>query len=477
MPSGAVTVTVDFPSRGRYVPPYAESVRVQVVGTNRTGIINRSGNNASTQTVLVSGVPIGQQVLQVSAHSQANAQGTTVATAAIGITVVEGQNLPVNVSANLQSTIQSLTITPLPISLEVGEQLQLTATARDSGNNVLLLPGSALSWSIPVGGNACSVSTSGMLTGLESGPATVRVAEVGGVIQTDESVSVLTSNRVFFQTDRAGPDAVWSMRQDGTGLRSVASPGWVPIANRLGTRLVFTRSIPGPGNSFLEEIYSCNIDGSMQQRQTFSQDSGTSNADNVAIAFAPNGLDVLIFRNFPGGRAISILSTVTSVVTDIVISSPGTGGTELTFDGMGGGVSPDGQFIYYVATGTGLNGVGPQIFRMRIDGTDKTQVLQTQRPYGLGVSPDGTKLVFCTEPGDPLDLYTCNTDGTGFQLVATLPGTELVPKFTEDGLHVVFASNREGQFEIYRIKFDGTDLTRVTDHSARDVSPSVAWGN
>jgi hypothetical protein len=441
-------------------------------------IVNRSGDQSyQSSTVFSSAIPEGDHNLTLQAFTGTNGTGTEVATATLLVAVTPGQTTSLNVSANLQTTIQSLTITPVPINLEIGEQLQLTATARDAASNVLLLPQAALSWSVPSGGAACSVSGTGLLTGLQTGQASVRVAEVGGVIDAQEDVTVLGSTRVFFQTDRAGPDEIWSMNEDGSGVQPLAGSGVVPIVNQQGNLLVFTRFVQA-GSVNHEEIYSCRTDGSMQQRLTFSQDAGGSLADNVAIAFDPAGFDVLIFRNLPGGgRALSLLSTITTTITDVTLSSPGFGGTDLVFDGHGGGFSQDGQWIYYIAMGIGLNGGGPQIFKMQRDGSGKTQVVQTQRPYSLEVSPDGTKLVFSSEPGDPLDLYVCNADGTGLRSLAAMPGTELVPKFTADGDHVIFTSNREGQFEVYTIRLDGTELTRLTDHQARDTSPSVGWGN
>ena len=40
-----------------------------------------------------------------------------------------------------------------------------------------------------------------------------------------------------------------------------------------------------------------------------------------------------------------------------------------------------------------------------------------------------------------------------------------------DGLWVVFASDRDGNREIYVIRIDGTSLRRLTNHPAMDINP------
>ena len=47
------------------------------------------------------------------------------------------------------------------------------------------------------------------------------------------------------------------------------------------------------------------------------------------------------------------------------------------------------------------------------------------------------------------------------------------PSFSPDGRHIAFASNRDGNFEIYAMAADGANPVRLTEHLALDVEP--AW--
>ena len=47
-------------------------------------------------------------------------------------------------------------------------------------------------------------------------------------------------------------------------------------------------------------------------------------------------------------------------------------------------------------------------------------------------------------------------------------------KVCPSGNRLAFASNRDGDFDVYLMKRDGSHVTRLTDHPAFDGDPS--WG-
>jgi TolB protein len=54
------------------------------------------------------------------------------------------------------------------------------------------------------------------------------------------------------------------------------------------------------------------------------------------------------------------------------------------------------------------------------------------------------------------------------------PHSDLSPQFSPDGAWIVFSSNRDGNDEIYAIRVDGTDLTRLTSDPGADLDPSYS---
>jgi hypothetical protein len=59
--------------------------------------------------------------------------------------------------------------------------------------------------------------------------------------------------------------------------------------------------------------------------------------------------------------------------------------------------------------------------------------------------------------------------------LTTHPAGDYTPKLSPDTTKVVFASNRDGNMEIYRVNSDGTGLTRLTNDPAADGEP--AWSS
>jgi Tol biopolymer transport system component len=56
------------------------------------------------------------------------------------------------------------------------------------------------------------------------------------------------------------------------------------------------------------------------------------------------------------------------------------------------------------------------------------------------------------------------------------------PRWSPDGSHILFTSNRDGNYEIYQVAPDGSGLERITEHGEQDDyacwhpdSGQIAW--
>jgi uncharacterized protein YjdB len=124
---------------------------------------------ASVGAGLVTAVAIGQATITATCDNSVSAQ-------------VVAQVTPVPVS--------TVTITPPQLTLQVGQQGQLTATARDSANNALSLLGRQLQFTsdnLPV----ATVSNAGVVSAVSAGTAQVQ-ASVDGVLSQSITVTVTT---------------------------------------------------------------------------------------------------------------------------------------------------------------------------------------------------------------------------------------------------------------------------------------------
>jgi Tol biopolymer transport system component/serine/threonine protein kinase len=131
-----------------------------------------------------------------------------------------------------------------------------------------------------------------------------------------------------------------------------------------------------------------------------------------------------------------------------------------------------------------------QIYVMNPDGSDQRQVTTSRgHSWGPRVSPDGTRLMFSSvAPGEHEDhsstgggtsgsgnhdVYVANIDGTNisnltFQDLSWDNGWSWSP----DGKWIAFTSDRDGNWEIYKMRPDGTEVTRLTSSPSQDGWPS-----
>jgi len=65
-----------------------------------------------------------------------------------------------------------------------------------------------------------------------------------------------------------------------------------------------------------------------------------------------------------------------------------------------------------------------------------------------------------------------NTDGSNQTNLTNFWADESTPAWSPLGTKILFASNRDGNFEIYSMNPDGTGPTRLTTNGAFDSSPS-----
>ncbi|AKU90483.1 PD40 domain-containing protein [Vulgatibacter incomptus] len=145
-------------------------------------------------------------------------------------------------------------------------------------------------------------------------------------------------------------------------------------------------------------------------------------------------------------------------------------------------VSPDGAWIYFVQRGGGRTVLARVPFRE----PDAAPEIVYRPPegrviYGPRVSPDGGRIVFSqTRRGPGRDLLIVPAHGD----VEKRPLTDddaidLDPSWAPDGRSVIFASDRNGIFDVYSVPSTGGPLTRLTNVLTGafqpELSPDGRW--
>ncbi len=86
--------------------------------------------------------------------------------------------------------------------------------------------------------------------------------------------------------------------------------------------------------------------------------------------------------------------------------------------------------------------------------------------------PPHTTLVYENFEAGNREIYK-NTPQQAHINLTNHPASDIHPRLNHGSTHVVFASNRDGSYEIYKMAIDGGQLTRLTVNDADDVKP--AW--
>jgi TolB protein len=118
-------------------------------------------------------------------------------------------------------------------------------------------------------------------------------------------------------------------------------------------------------------------------------------------------------------------------------------------------LSPDGQTVYFSSRESG----NFEIYSMDINGNGLRQLTnQIGSLYAPELSPDGEKVIF-TNNGN--GLWVMNPDGSNPHAITS--HDDIDPTWAPDGSMIAFASNRQGQRQLFVANANGRKVDKVTD--------------
>ena len=115
----------------------------------------------------------------------------------------------------------------------------------------------------------------------------------------------------------------------------------------------------------------------------------------------------------------------------------------------------------------------PGIFAMALPDLTISQLsissgIDTQPAY----SPDGSQIAFTTTRDGNSEIYLMNANGGNQSNLTGDSAEDMYPAWSSDGQWILFTSDRDGNQEIYKMRTDGSELANLSNNQANDYQPT-----
>ena len=282
--------------------------------------------------------------------------------------------------------------------------------------------------------------------------ATVAAMKTIADVQTQLALSAVQQPAVATPTPN-----LTAITEQTQAARPRATPTILAVTPPKG-RIVFASNRDGPN-----DLYIMNADGSGVRRVT----------DDIAyLASYALDTDRIVFTTASGGNTqLSTIRPEGTEKTDLD-TTPNDG---IVWDDWDPAYSQDGSRIAFVSTRENRQ----EIYSLDIGSGIVLRLTDNQaKNYSPAWSPDGKRIAFASERGDLTDrpeIWIMNADGSNPIRLTTNNGFDAHPKWSPDGTQIAFASDRNGSRSIYLMNADGTNVRQVTTSPWKDQYPSWSY--
>ncbi|HEV2802941.1 MAG TPA: DUF4394 domain-containing protein [Pyrinomonadaceae bacterium] len=267
--------------------------------------------------------------------------------------------------------------------------------------------------------------------------------------------------KIAFASDRDGNFEIYVMNPDGSGqIRLTNDPGedvqpaWSPD----GSKIAFVSNRAGSN-----DIYIMNADGSNLFRLI------NNPANERSPTWHPSGQNIAFVSDQTGNDEI-----YTSIVSSLPFSfdlplGPGRTVSDHPADDIDPAYSPDGTILAFASNRDG----NYEIYISSPVGLNPTRLTDapdddTHPSWSRG------KITFQSERSGNDDIFVMDADGQNEINVTNNAALDVDPARTADNQRIVFASTRDGNFEIYAGNAPTATLRRLTSNvDATDFNPSI----
>lgn len=118
------------------------------------------------------------------------------------------------------------------------------------------------------------------------------------------------------------------------------------------------------------------------------------------------------------------------------------------------------------------------LFGLMMAGLVILQAQETKRPAfyaNASWSPDGSKILFESTRDGKYNLFTIRPDGSDLRKLSTGETNDEQPRWSGDGRQIVFISDRDGHLQLYLMNADGSQQRRLTTSEDVDYQPDFSF--
>jgi TolB protein len=241
--------------------------------------------------------------------------------------------------------------------------------------------------------------------------------------------------RIVFSSDRSGAWRIWTIEQDGTGLKQLTKgkqdghdvdPAFSPDLKSI----LFTSTRGGKAG-----VWTMSLDGTKPKR-ICDGDQASGSPDGKRIAFRRAGR--ILTRELKSGKERAITPK---------------GWTACSGPAWG----PDGKTLAFARLKEGANAV----YLVAAAGGEPKLLFGKKGACEPRWSPDGRAIVYETET----HLFTIGADGTNNRMITWYGGLQRYAQWSPDGREIVFCqgASTKGPWELYIVPSTGGTPRKLTD--------------
>ncbi len=211
------------------------------------------------------------------------------------------------------------------------------------------------------------------------------------------------------------------------------------------------------------EIFSMNLDG------TGLVDLTNNDASDTYPAYSPDGKQIAFCSDRAGKSELYIMNEDGTNQHRITDQIPDCGNPSWSVPVW----SPDDKWIGIPSTASqAANNQKMDIFLLKSDESKMYNLTNNAASEGsFSWSPDSQQIAFASNRDGNYEIYTVGIDGRNLTRLTNNSTTDSLPAWSPDGQRIAYTSNWQGALEIYVMNTDGSNQVRLTSDISASTNP------